>query len=121
MKKQGENIILTVEEFKKMTSERVEFQNEILILKEKLAQLQRMIFGKKNEKFIPTNEKQLSLFDDDVQVIENKKVKKEKITYERPKTNKKSRFALFFLHIYFVKKKLLNPKIYLKKPKKLAK
>ena len=89
MKKQGENIILTVEEYKKMTSERIELLNDNLILKEKLAQLQRMIFGKKNEKFIPTNEKQLSLFDDDVQVAENKEVKKEKITYERPKTNKK--------------------------------
>ena len=33
MKKQGENIILTVEEYKKMTSERIEFQNEILFLK----------------------------------------------------------------------------------------
>ena len=72
-----------------MTSEKIEFQNEILILKEQLAQLRRMIFGKKNEKFIPIDDKQLSLFGDDVQVVEKEDVEKEEITYERPKTNKK--------------------------------
>lgn len=82
MKKQGENIILTIEEYDKLL-------NENLILEEQLAQLRRMIFGKKNEKFIPTDDKQLSLFGDEVQITEKEKVKKEKITYERPKTNKK--------------------------------
>jgi len=49
-----------------------------------------LIFGKKNERFIPTDDKQLSLFgDDDVQTIEKEEVEKEKITYQRPKTNKK--------------------------------
>ena len=82
MKKQGENIILTVEEYNKLI-------NDNLILKERLDQLERMIFGKKNEKFIPSDDKQFNLFGDDVQVTEKEDVEKEEITYERPKTNKK--------------------------------
>ena len=59
MKKQDGNIILTVEEYNKLI-------NDNLILKEELAQLKRMIFGKKNEKFITTDDKQLNLFGNDV-------------------------------------------------------
>lgn len=82
MKKQGKNIILTVEEYNKLI-------NDNLILKEELAQLKRMIFGKKNEKFIPSDDKQLSLFGDDVQVAEKEEIKKEEITYKRSKKDKK--------------------------------
>jgi len=59
VKKQDGNIILTVEEYNKLI-------NDNLILKEELAQLKRMIFGKKNEKFITTDDKQLNLFGNDV-------------------------------------------------------
>ena len=90
MKRQGKNIILTVEEYNKLL-------NDNLILKEELAQLRRMIFGKKNEKFIPTNSlsrdignKQLSIFGDEaIQEPEKEEVKEEKISYKRQKKNKK--------------------------------
>ncbi len=83
MKKQDENIILTLEEYNKLL-------NENTILKEQLAQLRRMIFGKKNEKFVPTNDKQLSIFGEEIiQKAEKEEVTVEKITYERPKKNKK--------------------------------
>lgn len=81
MKQQGGNIILTIEEYNKLIS-------DIAFLKQELDQLKRMIFGKKNERFVSQNidNKQLSIFPIDPQPAEVQQTTTEQITYQRTKT-----------------------------------
>lgn len=52
---------MSVEVQDTITLSRKEYQ-ELLLIKEELAQLKRLIFGKKNERFIPSDDSQASLF-----------------------------------------------------------
>ncbi len=83
MKQQDGHIILSVEEYNKLMS-------EYNFLKEELAQLKRLLFGKKNERFIGENgdNKQLNLFSGAVQPTPEQTVTTEEITYERAKKEK---------------------------------
>lgn len=61
-------------------------RQEITFLKEELAQLKRLIFGSKKERFIPADSNQQSLFEEEkVEVAPEK----ETVTYEREKPAKK--------------------------------
>lgn len=82
MQNTGENIVLTKAEYNKLLSE-----NQWL--KEELAQLKRLIFGTKSERFIngQPDAGQLSLFSP-LPETETKPVEKEEITYQREKKEK---------------------------------
>ena len=74
------------------TQEELRFQVSVLqqenaILKEELAQLKRLIFGSKKERFIPAGTTQQSLFEDEVEVVGPQR---ETVTYEREKPAKKA-------------------------------
>ena len=61
-------------------------------LKQQLSELKRMIFGSKSERFVPTDDSQLNLFD-----IEKQKVAEletEEITYTRDKAQKEKKSAV---------------------------
>jgi transposase len=83
MKEQDGHIILTKDEYNKLLS-------DYLILKEELSGLKRLIFGKKNERFIPQSAEnnQLSLFENEVQSAEKQEIHKEEISYQRTKKDK---------------------------------
>ena len=83
MKQQDGHIILSIEEYNKLMSENT-------FLKEELAQIKRLLFGKKNERFIGENgdNKQLDLFSGAVQPATEQEVVTEEITYERARKDK---------------------------------
>ena len=60
---------------------------EFLFLKEELAQLKKLIFGKKNERFIPTDAAQSSLFEQPL--IEAPATEKQTISYTKEKKSAK--------------------------------
>ncbi len=57
-------------------------------LSQQLADLKRMIFGSKSERFIPNQDGQLGLFGQSEEAIEIEKAKTSEITYERTQTKK---------------------------------
>ena len=61
---------------------------ENLVLKQQLAELRRLIFGSKSERFVSseTTTAQLGLFEQDVEEIDSKR---EQITYSRTKSKEK--------------------------------
>lgn len=69
-----------------LAAENLLLRQEITFLKEELAQLKRMIFGSKKERFIPAHSDQQSLFDlQQTQAV----AQMETLTYEREKPAKK--------------------------------
>jgi transposase len=73
-----------------LIAENTLLNQEIAILKHELAELRRLIFGSKSERFTPTIPpvNQMSLFDVDQQEPSVAEVETEQITYERIKQNK---------------------------------
>ena len=61
-------------------------ESEVAYLKDQLAQLQRLIFGKKNERFIPTDTNQTALFDQET--VQEPELETQEVTYERSKPKK---------------------------------
>lgn len=89
---QDGHIILTKEEYQKQKETIDKLLSENLILSERLNQLERLIFGKKNERFIAenTDNKQLDLFEETSEIYTKQEPeKKEEISYERQKKEKK--------------------------------
>ena len=82
---QNEQIILPREQYEKLLSE-----NEYL--KQQLQELKRMIFGSKSERFVPTDDSQLNLFDIEKQKIAEPET--EEITYTRDKVQKEKKSAV---------------------------
>lgn len=82
-------------------------RQEVAYLKEELAQLKRMIFGSKRERFIPSDQAQQSLFD--TEVIEEEP-EQETITYQREKTKKEGRAKRLLLAAHLPREEqLLEP------------
>lgn len=76
---------ISIEQYEKLLSE-----NEYL--KQQLQELKRMIFGSKSERFVPTDDNQLSLFDfDDAEIPATET---EEITYLREKSKKEKKVAV---------------------------
>jgi len=71
-----------------LAEENLLLRQEVTFLKEELAQLRRMIFGSKKERFIPSDDSQQSLFDQEEQ---NTLPEKETVVYEREKPIKKAK------------------------------
>ena len=68
-------------------AEYITMQNEVIYLKKQLADLKRMIFGAKSERYIPADQNQPTLFELPVEeVIEQPK---EQISYTRTKPENK--------------------------------
>lgn len=87
-----ESVLLSLEEYNRfVTLESInQEQNiEIAYLKQELAQLKRMIFGSKSERFIPNDTGQLSLELDIAQQQETGEKETEDIVYTRLKSKKK--------------------------------
>ena len=82
------SITITKEEYEKFLSQ----SSRISILEHQLAELRRMIFGAKRERFIATDINQMSLFDLPEQQI--KSPEEEQITYTRNKRDKKKKQPL---------------------------
>ncbi|MGC9344981.1 MAG: IS66 family transposase [Bacteroidales bacterium] len=85
-------VFLTHEAYDALMLERKENNIEIAYLKQELAQLKRMIFGSKSERFIAADPDQLSLGLDIEQKEETEKQETEIIpSYERQKSGKKKK------------------------------
>jgi len=82
------SITITKEEYENFLSQ----SSRISILEHQLAELRRMIFGAKSERFIATDINQMSLFDLPEQQI--KSPEEEQITYTRNKRDKKKKQPL---------------------------
>ena len=63
-------------------------EQEVTFLKEELAQLKRMVFGSKKERFIAMDDAQQNLFDREVEALEPQT---ETVTYQRGKADKKGK------------------------------
>jgi transposase len=79
-----EQVVLSREQYEKLLSE-----NQYL--KQQLDELKRMIFGSKSERFVPTDDAQLSLFE---QEKKKEEVKTEEISYTRQKAEKEKQKAI---------------------------
>ncbi len=79
-----DGVFLTHQEYDTLMAQNA----ELLYLKQELAQLKRMIFGAKSERFIPDDPGQLSL-GLDVEQKENEEQETEDIAYKRRKAKKK--------------------------------
>ena len=62
-------------------------EQEITFLKEELAQLKRLVFGHKKERFIPSDSTQQNLFEGEVETVEPET---ETVTYQRDRSAKKT-------------------------------
>lgn len=80
LEKKEETVNISVKELKKLTFERDD-------LKRQLAELKRMIFGSKSERFIPVNKAQLDLFEESIKQMDEQ-VEKYTVTYQRDKKKK---------------------------------
>lgn len=81
---------LLQEENKKLTEINTEFQQKIAFLEHELAQLKRMIFGSKRERYVPADNGQLSL-DLDAELIAELQQEEEQVSYTRKKAKKKGK------------------------------
>jgi transposase len=84
------NQFVPVEEYMKIKNANAELQAELLYHKQELAQLKRMIYGSKSERYVAQDTGQLS-FDMDIPHKEAPKPEREEITYTRKKTGKKKK------------------------------
>lgn len=75
-------------------------EQEIAYLKEELAQLKRMVFGSKKERFIPSDTTQQSLFDCTDEAVEPQK---ETVTYQREKSGKKGKAKRLLLPAHLLR------------------
>ena len=75
------------EEAEKLNEEAKKLQQENTYLKEELTQLKRLMFGKKNERFIPSDNSQASLFEQAVEVTPESE--QQTITYTKDKQSGK--------------------------------
>ncbi len=75
-------VVFLREEIKKIIQERDEYKRQ-------LNELKRLIFGQKSERFVPADESQLSLFNDELPK-EDKEKEKYTVTYQRTKKNKEN-------------------------------
>ncbi len=80
LKQKEETVNISVKELEKLTVERDD-------LKRQLAELKRMIFGSKSERFIPGDKAQLALFEESIKQIDEQ-VEKYTVTYQRDKKKK---------------------------------
>ena len=64
-----------------------ELKATVMVLQQQLAELRRMIFGSKSERFVPVQDGQLGLFEDDSQQ-DSVAVTTEEVTYSRTKVTK---------------------------------
>lgn len=71
-----------------LLSQVIFLQQENTFLKEELAQLRRLVFGSKRERFIPTDTAQQSLFDMEAELVDPQV---ETVTYQREKTDQKGK------------------------------
>lgn len=78
--------IYHVQTHEELVKENLSLRQEIAFLKEELAQLKRLIFGSKKERFIPAGSSQQRLFEDEVEAVESQR---ETVTYERDRPAKK--------------------------------
>jgi len=97
VKNVAENTVCEQEFISKDQYEKLFEQNEKLLseneyLKQQLAELKRLIFGSKSERFVPTDDTQLSLFDTVQEEIPEKE--SEQITYTREKSGKEKQPAI---------------------------
>ena len=91
MKQDGQNIILSLDKYNEIIQKQQKYITENILLKEELAQLKRLIFGKKNERFVSENQdvNQPTLFDEFFQEPQKQEVVKEEVSYQRTKKQKK--------------------------------
>ncbi len=88
MKASGNTLTISREEYQQL----LQFKEEVVLLKHQLAELRRMIFGAKSERFISTDTNQMTLFDLPEQ--QTKPQEKEQITYTRNKSDKNKKQPL---------------------------
>ncbi len=88
MKASGNTLTISREEYQQL----LQFKEEVVLLKHQLAELRRMIFGAKSERFISTDTNQMTLFDLPEQ--QPKPQEKEQITYTRNKSDKNKKQPL---------------------------
>ena len=74
-------VLISKKELEKLTFERDEFKRQ-------LEELKRMIFGKKSERFVPVDDRQLRLFEDMIEKTQEQ-IEKHTIVYQREKAKKK--------------------------------
>jgi len=92
VKKQDGHIILTIEEYQKQKDDYDKLLSDYIFAKEELEQLKRLIFGKKNERFVSkkSDEKLLDLFaEEQIETQPKEEPEKETVSYERTKKQKK--------------------------------
>jgi transposase len=82
-----DNVTISRKQYQELLQTRVEFER----LKEELANLKRMLYGQKRERFIPTDSQQLSIFSPQEAVVENVEPQVEQVSYERNKPKKKGK------------------------------
>ena len=82
MKASGNTITISRGEYEQL----LQFKEEVTLLKHQLAELKRMIFGTKSERFIGMDTGQMALFDLPGQQTDSQE--KEQITYTRNKSDK---------------------------------
>jgi transposase len=83
----SETITVNKKEYEKRVSDYERLLSDYDLLKQDLAQLKRMIFGSKSERFIPSESGQISLFSDITK--EDVQVETQEISYSRAKPKKK--------------------------------
>lgn len=88
-----EGDFITWEMYDQLVSENREIRAENLYLKQELAQLKRMIFGTKSERYIGNDPSQLNL-GLDVETVEPPERETEQITYTRSKSDNKKGSAI---------------------------
>jgi transposase len=93
--KGAENIkterVVSIEQFNAISQQNEKLLSENQYLKQQLDELKRLIFGSKSERFVPTDDAQLSLFE---QEKIKEEVKTEEISYSRKKAEKDKQKAI---------------------------
>ena len=88
----NEQVILSKEEYEKLLAANEQLRQDNEYLKHRLNELKRLIFGSKSERFIPSNELQLNLFDSSEEEVPE--IQKEEISYTREKPAKEKNRAI---------------------------
>jgi hypothetical protein len=81
---EDEMILISKKEYQNLKN----LEGTVAELSQQLADLKRMIFGSKSERFIPNQDGQLGLFGQTEESVETKQTKTSEITYERTQTKK---------------------------------
>ena len=85
---QNKGATYTKQDIERYQKDILELKQRNAFLEQELAQLKRMIFGSKSERFISQDEDQLSLFDKEEKIVP---AQQETITYQRKKEDKKKK------------------------------